>query len=63
MGGIIYYGRYTKDQVEQANQIDLEELLRRNGATKASRSGAISGLTTPPGKAGTRSVLCAGTMG
>lgn len=31
MGGIIYYGRYTKDQVEQANQIDLEELLRRNG--------------------------------
>ncbi|RGX56782.1 DUF3991 domain-containing protein [Anaerotruncus sp. AF02-27] len=31
MGGIIYYGKYTKDQVERANQIDLEELLRRNG--------------------------------
>ncbi len=31
MGGIIYYGKYTKDQVERVNQIDLEELLRRNG--------------------------------
>ena len=31
MGGIIYYGKYTKDQVERANRIDLEELLRRNG--------------------------------
>ena len=31
MGGIIYYGKYTKAQVERANQIDLEELLRRNG--------------------------------
>ena len=29
MGGIVYYGKYTKDQVERANQIDLEELLRR----------------------------------
>ena len=31
MGGIIYYGKYTKDQVERVNRIDLEELLRRNG--------------------------------
>lgn len=31
MGKIICYGRYTKDQVERANQIDLEEMLRRNG--------------------------------
>ena len=38
MGGIVYYGKYTKDQVERANQIDLEELLRRNGE-KLVRSG------------------------
>lgn len=38
MGGIIYYGKYTKDQVERANQIDLEELLRRGGE-KLVRSG------------------------
>ena len=38
MGGIIYYGKYTKDQVERANQIDLEELLRCNGE-KLVRSG------------------------
>lgn len=31
MGGIVYYGKYTKDQVERANQVDLEELLRRGG--------------------------------
>lgn len=38
MGGIVYYGKYTKDQVERANQIDLEELLRRGGE-KLVRSG------------------------
>lgn len=38
MGGIIYYGKYTKDQVERANQVDLEELLRRSGE-KLTRSG------------------------
>ena len=38
MGGIIYYGKYTKDQVERANQIDLEELLRQRGE-KLLRSG------------------------
>ena len=30
MGGF-FYGRYSKEQVEQANQVDLEELLCRNG--------------------------------
>jgi len=38
MGGIVYYGKYTKDQVERANQVDLEELLRRSGE-KFTRSG------------------------
>ncbi len=38
MGGIVYYGKYTKDQVERANQVDLEELLRRSGE-KLIRSG------------------------
>ncbi len=30
MGGF-FYGRYSKEQVEQANQVDLEQLLCRNG--------------------------------
>ena len=30
MGGF-FYGRYTKEQVERANQVDLEELLLRSG--------------------------------
>ena len=38
MGGIVYYGKYTKEQVERANQVDLSELLRRTGE-KLERSG------------------------
>lgn len=30
MGGF-FYGKYSKEQVERANQVDLEELLIRNG--------------------------------
>lgn len=30
MGGF-FYGKYSKEQVERANQVDLEELLRRSG--------------------------------
>ena len=30
MGGF-FYGKYSKEQVEQANQVDLEQLLCRNG--------------------------------
>ena len=30
MGGF-FYGKYSKEQVEQANRVDLEELLRRSG--------------------------------
>ena len=37
MGGF-FYGRYTKEQVERANQVDLEELLLRSGE-KLLRSG------------------------
>ena len=37
MGGF-FYGKYTREQVEQANQADLEELLRRSGE-KLLRSG------------------------
>ncbi|MEI3035983.1 MAG: hypothetical protein V8T62_03390 [Oscillospiraceae bacterium] len=43
MGGIIYYGKYTKDQVERVNQIDLEELLRRNGKAPPVRQGEAVG--------------------
>ena len=31
MGGILYYGKYTREQIDKANQVDLEELLRRQG--------------------------------
>ena len=57
MGGF-FYGRYTKEQVERANQVDLEELLTqrstvssapagRSGwrATTALPSEAMSGMT------------------
>ena len=27
MGGILYYGKYTREQIDKANQVDLEELL------------------------------------
>ena len=38
MGGILYYGKYTREQIDKANQVDLEELLRRQGE-KLIRSG------------------------
>ena len=50
MGGIIYYGKYTKDRVERANQIDLEELLRQRGE-KLLRSGRELRLESDRGDA------------
>lgn len=38
VGGILYYGKYTREQIDKANQVDLEELLRRQGE-KLIRSG------------------------
>ena len=69
MGGF-FYGRYTKEQVERANQVDLEELLLRSGekllrsgresgwkVTTASPSEAMSGMTMLPKKVASPSAL------